>query len=229
MKEKFIDNNGVSIQYLIINYSPGGTPLIFIPGAIVGADSIFASIKECINFYCIIISIRGRGKSGKPVNGYTIEDQVSDIAAVINAEIIKELYIVGHSVGAGLAAAYTIKYPEKIRGLILADYPPAYPAFPEQWGNRIREHFIDMDENFINELIKDSLKTDFTDDLIKMKFKKLLLKGSNENSLLKSEKANHVCQKLLDAQLIIIENCGHEIFIEKPYEALKIVEKFMTE
>lgn len=229
IREKFADNNGVTIQYIALNYSANEIPIIFIPGAIVGADDILEGIKEYINFYCIIINIRGRGKSGKPIGPYTIDSQVSDIAAVVEKEGIENLLILGHSVGAGLAAAYSVKYPEKIKGLIVADYPPAHPKFPDEWANRIRQKYPDVDNNFLSGMVRDSEKINFTGILANYDFKKLIIKAGNEDSLLSADLAMKICEKLTYASPVTIENCGHEIFFEKPAEALKIIEDFMAQ
>ncbi|GEM_PF-4309665 len=229
IEEKFADNGGVTIQYIVLNHSPGKAPLIFIPGAINSADDILYGIKDHVNFYCIIISIRGRGKSGKPVGPYTIESQVTDIASVVDKEGIENLYIIGHSVGGGLAAAYAVEHPEKIKGLIIADYPPSHPKFPDKWAERIRQSYPKIDNNFLNGMVRDSEKIDFTAILANYDFKKLLLKAGNEESLLKPEIADEILGKLSNTKLVTIENCGHEIFYEKPAEAVKIIEDFITE
>ncbi len=228
IQEKFADNNGVAIQYIVLNYSKDKVPLIFIPGAITGADAFLEGIKNHINFYGIIISIRGRGKSGKPVSDYTINSQVSDIAAVVDKEGIEDLYIVGHSVGGGLAAAYAVEHPEKIKGLIIADYVPAHPKFPEAWAERIRQRDPEIDSNFLRGMVRDTEKLDFTGILANYDFKKMLLKAGNDDSLLKPEKAEEILEKLSNTKLVTIENCGHEIFSEKPAESLKIIEEFMN-
>ncbi|HEY3251821.1 MAG TPA: alpha/beta hydrolase, partial [Ignavibacteria bacterium] len=133
MKEKFVKNGEVEVQYLAVNYSPAETPLIIIPGAIVGADDFYNDIKEYADFYYIIISLRGRGKSSSPISGYTKDDHISDIDAVIKNEFLDNFYILGHSFGASVASYYSIKNSEKISGLIIADFPPVYPAYSEDW------------------------------------------------------------------------------------------------
>jgi pimeloyl-ACP methyl ester carboxylesterase len=161
MSEKFVDNNGVLINYYVINQSLT-PPLIIIPGAISGAEDIYEFIKNVTDRYCIIISIRGRGKSSKPVSGYSKDGQVSDIEAVIKEENIDKLYIAGHSFGASLAAGYAIIHPDKILGLILADFPPKYPRYSEKWAARIFENIKEIDKNFINGLVNDSTSEDLT-------------------------------------------------------------------
>src|SRR5258706_12423928 len=156
MMNKFVNNNGIKIHYIVLNYSKENLPLIIIPGAVTGADDIYQAIKDYVNFYCIIISIRGRGESDKPVKGYSKDEQISDIESVVQNEGLNSFYILGHSFGVSLASYYSIKNQEKIKGLIMVDYPPAYPGFPVEWTNNIREHRDDVNENLIKGLVKDS-------------------------------------------------------------------------
>ncbi|HJY64517.1 MAG TPA: alpha/beta fold hydrolase [Ignavibacteria bacterium] len=227
MQEKFVNNNGVDIQYLVVNYSPGETPLVIIPGAIVGAEDFYNDIKDFIDFYCVIISIRGRGKSGSPLTGYTKDDQVSDIEAVIQAEIVDKLYILGHSFGVSLAVSYSIKHCEKIKGLIMADFPPIYPAYTEEWAQYIRKNFEGINENFLNGIVKDGTYEDLSGKLGKLDFKKLILKGIGSDSLLKQESLEKICNKLTNVSYKVINGCGHEMFGENPMETLKEVKDFM--
>lgn len=229
MQEKFATNGEVRIQYLVVNHSPDKIPLIIIPGAIVDADDFYEGMKDNVNFYCIIISIRGRGKSGKPVEGYSKDDQISDIEAVVNEEGINNFYILGHSVGAGLASYYSVKYPEKIKGFIIADYLPRYPQFNTKWAERIRSHYNEdeISENFLSGIVKDAVKEDYTDALAKCDFKKLIIKAGKEDSLLPLETAKGLCEKLTNITLVVIDDSGHEMFWEKPDEVLKVIDEFM--
>lgn len=226
MKDKFVNNNGVLINYYVLNQSQNTTPLIIIPGAISGAEDIFEFIKDVTDRYCIIISIRGRGKSSKPISGYSKDGQVSDIEAVIKEENINKLYIGGHSFGASLAAGYAIKHPDKILGLILADFPPYYPKYSEKWAERIFENIKEIDKNFINGLVNDSSPEDLTIELSKHKFRILILKAKND-SLLKEEKLQEIC-KLLPKISVKTINSGHEMFYENPVETMTEINNFIN-
>jgi len=227
MKEKFTDSNGVVIQYLVENYSPGEIPLVIIPGAVVGAEDIYNDIKDFLDLYCIIISIRGRGKSASPLQGYTKDDQVSDIEAVLNNEGLDRIFLLGHSFGASLAAYYSIKNPEKISGLILADFPPEYPGYSPEWAQYIKNNLSGVDDNFLSGMVRDGVYEDFTDELAKCDFKKLFLKGSGSDSLLKPGKAEDLISRIPTASLKVINGAGHELFNEKPGETLQVIEEFI--
>lgn len=227
MQEKFVNNGDTQIQYIVLNYSPAETPLIIIPGAVVGAEDIYNDIKDYTDMYIIIISIRGRGKSGSPLRGYSNEHQVSDIHAVVAEECLDKFYLCGHSYGAGLACAYSVKYPEKINGLILMDFPPVLPAYSQQWADYVKNNLSEVSENFLNGIVEESEYKDFENELVRFDFKKLIIKGSGSDSLLKPETANRLQEKLTNTSLKVIAGAGHELFAEKPVEALKEIEAFI--
>ena len=85
IQEGFADNKGVKIHYITVNANDSEIPLLMIPGMTNSADEIMEDLGNN-NFgrYCIHISIRGRGKSNSPDSGYSFEEQVSDINAVVN-------------------------------------------------------------------------------------------------------------------------------------------------
>jgi pimeloyl-ACP methyl ester carboxylesterase len=227
MQEKFVNNTGVNIQYIVMNYSPGEIPVIIIPGAINGAEDIYNEIKDYTDLYCIIVSIRGRGKSGSPLKGYTNEHQVSDINAVVSAELLESFYMLGHSYGAGLASSYAVKYPYKINGLILVDFPAILPAYNEQWADYIKNNIPGINSDFINGMVTECIYENFEDELVKLDFKKLIIKGSGSDSLLKPQSAERLMAKLPNASFKIIEGGGHELFSEKPAEILTEIEHFI--
>jgi pimeloyl-ACP methyl ester carboxylesterase len=227
MNEKFVSNGDVKIQYIVVNYSPAETPVVLIPGAVVSADDMYNDIKEHLDFYSIIISIRGRGKSGSPLEGYTKDDQISDIEAVVNAESLDVFYLAGHSFGASLAYGYSIKYPKRIKGLIGVDFPAIFPGYPERWAQQVKDNVPGVNENFVNGMVRDCVYEDFTDELAKLNSKKLFIKGSGSDSLLKLETANKLVENLPNSTLKIIDGGGHELFAEKPNEILKEIERFI--
>jgi len=227
MQEKFTNNGDIQIQYIIVNHSPGKIPLIIIPGAIVSAETFYNNAQGNLNLYCIIISVRGLGKSSVPLNGYSKDHLISDISAVVAEEKLKEFYLLGHSFGAAVASAYSVKYPQKVKGLILLDYPPCYPEYSSEWAQRVKKNKPE-NENLVNGLHKESVREMFTEALAKCDFNILILKGDNESSLLKIELVNEVLQKLPNASLKIINDCGHEMFIEKPKEVLEEIKYFMS-
>ncbi len=227
MPQKFAENNELLIEYIHVNEDAANIPLVIVPGAIVGAGDVYEEIKNYIRLNTIFISIRGRGESSKPETGYSLDEQVSDIECVVSNEKLDEFYLMGHSNGAGIASCYTLKYPGKVKGLILADYAPGYPKLTNEWAARVRENVPDINDNLLNGLVNDSVKQYFLDALAEIDVKVLLLKAGGEDSLLQAELAEKIRSKLKNCELKEIHDCSHEMFADKPEEVLTLVEEFM--
>lgn len=69
--------------------------------------------------------LRGCGRSGRPeeAEGYAIERQAEDLAALIEALGLHGLHLVGHSMGAAIALTYGVQHAERLRSLVLVSTP----------------------------------------------------------------------------------------------------------
>lgn len=106
-----------------INYTEcgQGEPLILIMGLGAGsekwADHI-AAYKE--HFHCIALDNRGAGLSAAPsADAYTTEEMAEDTVALMDALHIESAHIHGISMGGAIAQVIAIRYPERVRSLIL--------------------------------------------------------------------------------------------------------------
>ena len=70
----------------------------------------------------VAIDHRGHGGSGR-ANRYCVTDFVEDIVRFVSQEISAPLVILGHSLGAMVAAAVAADVPELVRGVVLEDPP----------------------------------------------------------------------------------------------------------
>lgn len=106
-------------------------------------DSFAAELAR--DYQVFVLGVRGRGLSDKPATGYGLTDYAIDLAGFLSALELTEAVIVGHSMGARIAAAFGAMYP-KLRGpLALVEPPlsgpgrPAYPTTLQQLLDPIRE------------------------------------------------------------------------------------------
>jgi len=67
--------------------------------------------------------LRGHGESDKPSAGYLPRDYVGDISALLAHEPSRPLAVIGHSLGAVIAAQLAAERPELMSKLILIDPP----------------------------------------------------------------------------------------------------------
>jgi pimeloyl-ACP methyl ester carboxylesterase len=71
-------------------------------------------------YCCVSLDLLGFGASGQPPIRYDVPTEVAFVEAVRSHMGLEQLYIVGHSFGGWVAAAYAIAHPERVLGLLLA-------------------------------------------------------------------------------------------------------------
>ena len=110
--------NGITISY---DEQGTGEPLFLIMG--LGAPGAkwephVQVYKE--HFRCIIIDNRGSGLSDRPIlDAYSIDQMADDVIGVMDALGIKSAHFHGISMGGAISQKIAIKYPDRVRSLIL--------------------------------------------------------------------------------------------------------------
>lgn len=69
----------------------------------------------------VMYDLRGHGLSDAPATGYDINDHVSDIVGLIHALKLEHPVIIGHSLGASIAAIVAARYPDIPQKVVLID------------------------------------------------------------------------------------------------------------
>lgn len=104
-------------------------PLVIVPGITSPAATWeFISTELAPDYRVITLDIRGRGLSETPADGYTLPDYARDVTAVIEALGLEQPALVGHSMGARIAAATKVHRPGIVGPLVLADPPLTGPG-----------------------------------------------------------------------------------------------------
>jgi pimeloyl-ACP methyl ester carboxylesterase len=73
------------------------------------------------NYRVVTYDLRGHGRSRMRESGYTLSFMCDDLEVLLNHLGIAHAHIVGHSFGARVALAYTIRRPERVASLTVAD------------------------------------------------------------------------------------------------------------
>ncbi len=69
----------------------------------------------------LAMDLRGRGLSGAPSTGYSMEHHSRDILAVLNDLGLERVVLMGHSLGAFISLIFGAKHPERVDRIILVD------------------------------------------------------------------------------------------------------------
>jgi pimeloyl-ACP methyl ester carboxylesterase len=107
----------------------GSGPVIVLVHGIASSAATFRRLVPLLStkYRCISIELLGFGESPAPEGAtYTIEEHVAAIHATINSLRLRApLVLVGHSLGALLAARFAAQHPEHVSRLVLVS-PPVY-------------------------------------------------------------------------------------------------------
>jgi N-formylmaleamate deformylase len=71
----------------------------------------------------VMVDLRGHGMSAKPETGYSAEEMADDVFWVIRTLNLSKPVVIGHSMGASVAAVFARHNPKLVSGIILEDPP----------------------------------------------------------------------------------------------------------
>ena len=229
--EVLVRNKGVEIHAIEFNQSSERRiPVLIVPGAINSAEEIEADLGGKLERHHVIISLRGRGKSGSPQEGYTLGDQASDIVAMMNRLELPEAVLFGHSLGSSVAIEAAGNMPGRIKGIIMGDFPPFYPPYGQKWVDRV----LSREERHITAtavqgLADEATQTNLSDTLRQLEIPMLLIKGGEEDSLMPEEHVEQLKKIVPDVQIRILPDSGHDIFQPDPAPLVEEIERFVRE
>lgn len=116
--EQKIHVNGVE---LFVQTIGSGEPLLLLMGLGAAGDKWEANVNAYkAHFQCILIDNRGAGRSDKPEEeSYSVVQMAEDAVAVLDALGIEKAHVNGISMGGAIAQEIAIRYPHRVRSLIL--------------------------------------------------------------------------------------------------------------
>ena len=123
-------SNGVRLHYLDFNHAAPGTPILLLPGITSPAATwAFVARRLSASRRVVVPDIRGRGLSDSgPGLGYSLDDYAGDALGLIAAAGLQRPIVIGHSMGARIAARLAAMSPSAAARLVLADPPLSGPG-----------------------------------------------------------------------------------------------------
>jgi pimeloyl-ACP methyl ester carboxylesterase len=108
--------------------SYGEGPAVVLAHGFGGSARNFRPQARALGSRCrfVLYDSRGHARSSAPSDPalYTTEQGVADLAGVLDALGIPHAVVGGLSMGAGVALRFALAHPERVRGLVLAAFPP---------------------------------------------------------------------------------------------------------
>ena len=131
-----VDVNGIDLFYEI---KGTGEPLLLIAGFLCDLSYWSLIMPSLISRYQVIrLDNRGIGRSSAPDSPYSIQQMANDVAALLDRIGIKNVHVVGHSMGGQIAQELVLAHPQKVKSLMLlsslAKGDELFNSLIETWG-----------------------------------------------------------------------------------------------
>jgi len=97
-----------------------GPSLVFLHGSWEDGSQWLRTIEHLSpDFQCFAPDLLGFGESERPNVHYSIDLEVECLAQYLDTLNLRQVYLIGDSLGGWVAASYAIKYPDRVQGLVL--------------------------------------------------------------------------------------------------------------
>jgi pimeloyl-ACP methyl ester carboxylesterase len=215
--------------------SPGQCSLLIVPGLSESAEDYVDLIESLAPRRCIAVTLRGRGRSGAPEAGYSLEDHVGDVAAARSILGSDRFCLMAVSRGVAYALGYAVGHASELTGLILADYPALHsrlpPAFPQRFiettwrGKPVAER---MPLHAVRAIQREAIEVAYWDVLPAIETPTLILHGAQERgSLLAPSDIERYNGLPHDPTVVSLPGSGHDLRSPDPAPFNQAVQAFL--
>jgi pimeloyl-ACP methyl ester carboxylesterase len=230
-----------------------GKPIIFIHGA-GGSGVLWYMQKEYLKDFTQVVLVDLPGHGGSQGKGFTsIEDYRDVCYERIREAGWEACFVVGHSMGGAIAMSLALTYPDMAAGLILVGtgarlrvVPDILDgirrdkkktiksiveyAFSEKAPQKVKEEGVaEMMKCDANVICGDFLACDHFNllgSLDRIKAPTLIVCGTDDR-LTPPTYSTYLHEHITDSSLVLVEDAGHMVMIEKPQEVNKAIENFV--
>lgn len=233
--ESRVNNKGVMIHVAETNAeSKEMIPLVIIPGLSEFAEDYLHIMERFAPRHCVVITLRGRGKSDSPSSGYTLEDHISDIQAAIQQLQLTEFILLGYSRGVAYTIGYALENTALLKGLIIGDYPAVHAHLRDGWvdfitstppwrGKKMLER---MSREALESLQKESVNAAFWEELSRITCPTLIIQAGRDTPL-SPEAMQMYKKKWPDAEIVVFEHFDHNLFEPNAETFIETVDHYM--
>jgi len=229
--DRFTKVWGLDIHYLVGGKGP---PLILIHGAATTAEEAWVyNLQPLAQHHRIYApDLVGHGKSDRPKVDYTLPLFVAFFQDFVTALGLEKASLMGHSLGGGIAMAFTLNHPDRVDKLILIDSAGIeedialpgkllLPLFTAKAKLRSDETYLSMVRS------KDKGPNVFRDKLPEIMAPTLIL-WAKWDGYLPVKQAHEAHSLIINSTLHVFEHSWHAPQKEQPEEFNRLVLHFLS-
>lgn len=166
---KDIERENVPVAYS--DTGSGDTTLLFVHGAFIDMSYWSAQVEYFKDHYRVVtVDLPGHGRSGSNRSVWSIEEYGKDVCALIHELGLKNVVLIGHSMGGDVILEVAVRCPDSVVGFIGVDnFKNAGTAMPEEIQSQA-------------DVILDMLKSDFA-NTSEGYARQVLLSGSTDHAI----------------------------------------------
>jgi pimeloyl-ACP methyl ester carboxylesterase len=246
-----VDRDGVKIHYE--DYGSG--PVLLLSNGYGSSTRMWqGQIEPFSGSHRVVLwDMRGHGQSDSPEEQeqYSEEATVEDMAAILDAVGADEAILGGLSLGGYMSLAFYLKYPERVRGLMLFDTGPGYrnPQGREEWNKTAFERAETLEKGGMDAIgggaevrasshrsaaglakaargMLAQFDSRVIESLENVKVPTLVLIGEKDRPFIAA--ADYMAGKIPDATKVVISDAGHAVNMHQPQSFNEAVLRFLS-
>lgn len=248
-----LDRDGTKIYY----QDHGSGPAVLLSHGYSATSKMWADQAATFKdrYRVIVWDMRGHGDTDSPEDpeAYSEAHTIEDMAAILDACGVEQGVIGGLSLGGYMSLAFHLKYPERVRALMLFDTGPGYrnPEAREKWNERA-EHWAtsleDIGLDALGKMGSDEMRKEWhrsakglagaargmlrqynsrvLDSLPDIEVPTLVLVGENDKAFIAP--TDYMVKKIPNANRVVIMDAGHASNLHQPSAFNDAMGSFLT-
>ena len=252
-----ININGIKTNFIFFGQQDCSTPnVIALHGAAQSLDCWeyqYEYFKSYSRFNFFLVDLPGHGES-EGTGFKTIKEYSDFIYNFSNKLDLNNIILMGHSMGGRISQVFTIEWPDKILGCVLAGTGPKIRvtkaaldaakndfeyfckmatknSFSKNAPDELKEKFYERliqssQETCVNDLIACD-EFDVVEDIGSIKTQTIIIAG-REDTLTPIKHSKYLNKNINNSKMFIIPNTGHFMMMEQPQVFNRIINEYFN-